>query len=236
VDVDRGMITGITPNLPNIQNIAFKKEIEKNNNIKVYLENDANLMSYAEASLYPSQSVLGITIGTGIGSGFIYQNDIFRGQNYSAIELGHTIVNLGGRRCKCGKFGCVEAYSSANSMLAICREEFPNLEINNIAHLLKIGKENKEIKSKINLLNSYLAMTIANAVSTLDPQVVCIGGGVVEIKDFDFDFLKQKIKGFLASNYQCVKIVKAQFENRAGIYGGILIAESKYLEHNLLYK
>ena len=50
-------------------------------------------------------------------------------------------------------------------MLAICREEFPNLEINNIAHLLKIGKENKEIKSKINLLNSYLAMTIANAVS-----------------------------------------------------------------------
>ncbi len=236
VNVERGVVTGVTPNLPNIVNIEMKKEIEKRNNIKVHIENDANIMCYAEASKHADQNVLGITIGTGIGSGFVYNNEIYHGQNHSALELGHTIVNINGRKCKCGKIGCAEAYCSANSMLAICNESFPELEIKSIADLLDLTNVNSKVHRKVEELLTYLGVTIANAITILDPHVVCIGGGVVDIPNFDFSFLQNIIKEYLAINYQGTLITKANFGNQAGIYGGILIAEIKYLEHFLLDK
>ncbi|HOQ80581.1 MAG TPA: ROK family protein, partial [Candidatus Cloacimonadota bacterium] len=109
-------------------------------------------------------------------------------------------------------------------------------EIKSIADLLDLTNVNSKVHRKVEELLTYLGVTIANAITILDPHVVCIGGGVVDIPNFDFSFLQNIIKEYLAINYQGTLITKANFGNQAGIYGGILIAEIKYLEHFLLDK
>jgi len=234
VNVNKGMVTGVTPNLPELVKLELKKEIEARDKINIHIENDANLMAYAEASLYPGQSVLGITIGTGIGSGFVNENGIFHGQDYSALEIGHSIVELDGRQCKCGKKGCVEAYSSATSVMDICAETFPEIQFETIADLYQKSQQNVALNQKIRELNRFLALGIANTIMVLNPAVVCIGGGVVDIDSYDFEYLRKEILDLLMGNYKTTLISKAHFGNRAGIYGGLLIAESCFLEHNLL--
>ena len=168
------------------------------------------MMAYGEAYWYHyEKTLLGITIGTGIGSGLVVRDQIYRGMHYNAMELGHTIVQPDGRLCKCGKYGCVEAYSSATGLLEQGREILADVNGANvndgdsisIKQILELGSVNKRVQEMIGKSIRFLALSIANAITLLDVDIVSIGGGVADIDAFPFQTLrKENRKIYLARN------------------------------------
>ncbi|HPT73148.1 MAG TPA: ROK family protein [Candidatus Cloacimonadota bacterium] len=224
-----GRIEGINPNLPSWTGANPVKMLHPIWGIPVYIDNDANLMAYGEYTAYKNQdSLLGITIGTGIGSGFVTKRGIFHGSTYAALEVGHTIVVKNGLLCNCGKKGCAEAYGSANSIVKNVIRKFPALADSTIKDILIAAKQNPDIKSELDRLLDYLAQAIANAVTILNPAILVIGGGVVDIPAFPFSYLKERVLSSLLPDHKKKLFVeKARFGNKAALLGGIYLAEKK---------
>jgi glucokinase len=222
-----GKIEGINPNLPDWTGANPVKALQSLWCIPIIIDNDANLMVYGEYSAYPNaDSMLGITIGTGIGSGFVTRRGIFHGATYSALEVGHTIVKQDGLLCNCGKRGCAEAYGSANSIIKIVSGTIPSLQQATIKDILDKAHIDNAIKKLIENSLSLLAIAIANAITILNPAILIIGGGVVDIDSFPFSFLEKEIlKNLMTEHKRKLIISRARYGNKAAILGGIVLAE-----------
>ncbi len=227
VNSKTGRIEGINPNLPEWTGANPVSALEPLWQVPILIDNDANLMTYGEGSAYAKEdSILGITIGTGIGSGYVNQHGIFHGSTYAALEVGHTIVIQDGRLCNCGKNGCVEAYSSANSIVRIVSDLIPSLRGANIKEILDTALIDDTVKTHVEFLLSLLAIAIANAVTILNPNIVVIGGGVVDINSFPFSYVEKKILGYLMVDHRSNLLInEAKYGNKAAILGGIILSE-----------
>ena len=226
IDAENGIILSSSPNLPFLDGVNLKGILEGiitktlNLTLPAYIDNDANLMTLAEAHLCDSKSVLGITVGTGIGSGFVINNRIFHGENWLGMEAGHAIVVPNGRQCLCGKKGCLEAYASAESMKRIVCEQFPDFREKSISEIL--NDDLPEVKLIIRDVLDVFAVALANIVMVLNPGTLVIGGGVIEIEGYDFEHLMNGIYSGLQPDFRNFIIKKAEYGNRAGVMGAIL--------------
>ncbi|MBQ5564635.1 MAG: ROK family protein, partial [Clostridia bacterium] len=93
--------------------------------VDVFVENDANAAAYGEYQVGAAQGAndaVVITLGTGVGGGIIIDGMIYSGSNYAGAELGHIVIQHGGRQCSCGRKGCWEAYSSATGLINMTKE------------------------------------------------------------------------------------------------------------------
>ena len=223
IDCDNGTILGSVPNLPFLKGLNLKEILEEISGLPVFIENDANLMTYAEAYNYKTDTVLGITIGTGIGTGFVNNNVIFNGENWMAMEAGHMIVVPDGRQCLCGKRGCLEAYCSAESMRKIVNELVPETIGLNIGKILSFN--NELVREKIYQTLNIFAVGLSNLIMILNPGTLVIGGGVIEIECYDFDYLKKQIYQNLLIENRGFEIKKALYGNKAGVIGAMLYGE-----------
>ena len=116
LSLDAGVIH-FSPNLPTVKETPVVSLLERLTGLPVYLENDANAAAIGEHWIGAgrgSRNVLCITLGTGVGSGFILNDTIWHGSNDLAGELGHTTLFLDGLPCNCGRKGCLEAYVSGH--------------------------------------------------------------------------------------------------------------------------
>ncbi len=229
-DIISGEIKGINPNLPELTNINPKNMFSDKMESYIFVDNDANLMALAEASCLPdAKHVLGVTIGSGIGCGFVINNQIYHGANGYALELGHTIVEINGEKCNCGKNGCLEAYSSVNGILNQIKRTKPYEELKNMTDILMASQNDEHILRLINNSLNYLSVAIGNLIIILDVEVVVIGGGVIEMKNYPFLKLKKLIlDGLPEINKNKVSVNKAHFGNKAGVIGAIKIAENGF--------
>ena len=166
---------------------------------RVYLANDANAAALGEAlagAARGSKSSIMVTLGTGVGGGIIIDGRIFSGGlNDAAGELGHMVINVGGRQCSCGRRGCWEAYCSATALTDITKAKMRELKIKGVPSLLfdcadREGKVSARtaFNAKVRgdrygeeLVNEYifnLAVGITNLINAFQPEIICIGGGV----------------------------------------------------------
>ena len=168
---------------------------------EVYLENDANAAALGEAvggAAKGKRLSVMITLGTGVGGGVIIDGKIYSGFNYAGAELGHTVIEYNGRQCSCGRKGCFEAYASATALvsmtkekLAACKDtlmwEMCGNDINKadariaFAAMKKGDRAGKEV---VDMYISYLACGITNMINIFQPEVLLIGGGVCNEKDY----------------------------------------------------
>ena len=114
---DRGVVV-VSPNLP-LVDVPLARLVTERSGLPVVLDNDANVATLAEARVGTAaglQQVIMFTLGTGVGGGIVLDGRLYRGATGAAGELGHTIVAGGGERCKCGAFGCLEAYASGTAL------------------------------------------------------------------------------------------------------------------------
>jgi len=225
INSGNGVVIGSTPNLPYLRDVSLKEILTEISGLPVYVENDANLMTLAESQECDTKSVLGITIGTGIGTGFVIEKEIFNGENFRSMEAGHMIVVPNGRKCLCGKKGCFEAYCSSESMKRIISEKFPDTKGHNIFKLL--NNDDKKIKKEILKCLDIFAVAVSNMIMILNPGTVVIGGGVIEIEAFDFDYLSKKVFSLLTSEFKGCIMKKALYGNRAGVMGAMVYGEIK---------
>ncbi len=160
---------------------------------KVYLENDANAAALGEAvagAAKGTKKSIMITLGTGVGGGIIIDNKIYSGFNYAGAELGHTVIEHGGRPCSCGRRGCWEAYSSATALINMTREKLGERERDGRAtamaerrlsgrtafDCMRAGDE--AAKEVVDMYLSYLITGLVNIVNIFQPEVISLGGGV----------------------------------------------------------
>ena len=171
---------------------------------RIYIDNDANAAALGEALAGAgkgSKSSIMVTLGTGVGGGIIIDGKIFSGGlNTAGGELGHTVIDINGRQCSCGRRGCWEAYSSATALTDITKAKIRELKLKGITSLLSDCAEQegkvsartafnakyKGDKYAAEIVNDYiyhLATGITNLVNIFQPEIICIGGGVSGEKD-----------------------------------------------------
>ena len=122
LDREKGLVI-VAPNL-GWRNFPLRDRIGERLNLPATLDNDANCATVGEwwqGAAQGGTNVIGMTIGTGIGGGLILDGKLFHGSSDVAGEIGHTTIDLNGRHCKCGNYGCLEAYASGPAIAVRAR-------------------------------------------------------------------------------------------------------------------
>ncbi len=137
----RGVVIS-PPNLPGWRDVAVVERLAAGVGLSVVLDNDANNAALGEFVCGAGQGIRDMalmTLGTGIGGGLILDGKLWRGFFENGGEIGHTIIHAGGRPCKCGQRGCLEAYASANSIVSQVLENLERGEQSCLRHLYNAG-------------------------------------------------------------------------------------------------
>ena len=213
---------------------------------KIYLDNDANAAALGEVlagSAKGASSAIMITLGTGLGGGIVIDGKIYSGYNHAGAEIGHMVIERGGRPCTCGRKGCWEAYSSATGLINMTRDalvRYPKSIMHKLVEeegkisgktaFAAMKKYNDEAAKEVcDEYISYLATGIANIINIFQPEVVSIGGGVCNEGDPLFVPLNELVKklDFARNSEKHPKIVRATLGNDAGIIGGAALCIGK---------
>jgi glucokinase len=123
LDREKGVVI-FTPNL-GWRDVPLRDRVQDATQLTATLDNDANCATLGEwwlGAAQGAQHVVGLTIGTGIGGGLILDGKLFHGVSDVAGEIGHATIDSTGRRCKCGNYGCLEAYASGPAIAERARE------------------------------------------------------------------------------------------------------------------
>ena len=222
-----------------MEDYKIKEMLSKIIDCPIYIENDANAAAYGEfvcGSLQNCKNALALTLGTGIGCGIIIDGKIYSGGNSAAGEIGHMTLERGGRLCNCGRNGCWERYASATGLIQTTREyliEHPDLNaqilsmvsgnINNIEGKTAFEAKRLGYHLAAEIVDIYirdLACGLINVINLLDPDTVCIGGGVSGAGPDLLEPLKEYVYHEIYNrNYKHTEIVLATLGNDAGIIG-----------------
>ncbi len=222
-------------------NWKVKENLEKLFPVPVYIENDANAAIIAEVvagNAKGSRNALIVTLGTGVGGGAYINGEIYAGSNYAGLEVGHIVIEMDGRQCNCGRKGCFERYAAAS---ALTRDTKTAMEANPNSGLWKICPDIEKVNAKtafdaykagdavativVNNYIRYLATGLVNLINIFQPDIICLGGGVSNEKEFLLDLLKPYIdsEDFARNAEERTKVVIAKFRNDAGIIGAAMV-------------
>ncbi len=212
---------------------------------KVFLENDANCAALGEAYAgvgNGAKNFVAVTLGTGVGSGIIVDGKIVNGINFAGGECGHMVIVVDGEQCSCGRNGCWEAYASATALIRQTKkamEEYPDSLLHQLAE--KEGKVSGRTAfdamrlgdiAGIKVVNKYIkyvACGIINIVNALQPEIICVGGGICNEGDTLMDPLRRFVQAERYSIHSKIQteIVKAQLGNDAGVIGAAILGYVK---------
>ena len=235
LDAKKGIII-TTPNLP-FKNYNLVQPLKEKYNIPVYLDNDANAAAIGEYMFGAGKgknSIVYFTVSTGVGGGAVLDGKVYRGHTSNALEIGHTTVDPNGPRCNCGNLGCLEAMSSGTAIAkkgkeAVSTNVETSLKKYDTVTSYEVFKEaeagDEVAKDIIDNALTYLGIGVANAISTFDPEMIIIGGGVSKAGDIVFDTVKKVVnKRCFKSMAESCEIVPAGLGSDAGVVGAVALA------------
>lgn len=203
----------------------LKKEFA---NTEITLRNDGKCAALAEkyyGSLKKAKDCIFINIGTGIGGAVFLEGKLLEPKKYSGFEIGHMVIEKGGRQCTCGKKGCFETYGSIRALKQEVKKELHIEKDITGKELLNIMLEENENLDKV--MQEYienLAIGIGNLIDIFEPEIISIGGSFSYYDELLIPKLTTKIqeKNMTFNEENLPEIVTAELQNDAGILGAIL--------------
>ena len=209
LDRERGIVV-TTPNL-GWTNFPLRDVIAERTRLPVRIDNDANCATLGEwwlGAARGANNVIGMTIGTGIGGGIIMGGRLYHGSSDMAGEIGHATIDITGRRCKCGNYGCLEAYASGPSIADRAREAvgaddeaFLVLMVGGDANKITAATVYEAAKlgddvalDVVRETSRFLGAGIANLLNIFNPDVVVIAGGVTQAGETLFGPLRREVR------------------------------------------
>ncbi len=209
---------------------------------RISVENDANVAAYAEhmaGAAKGTHSSVTVTLGTGVGGGMVIDGKIYSGFNGRGAEFGHMVVVQDGWQCNCGRNGCWEAYASVSGLIKLTRKEMEGDRdsimwelaggsLDNVNGLTSFDAMRRGDRTACYVVRRYLrfvAVGIVNVINLLQPEVLCIGGGISK----EGDYLLGSVCAMAASEMftkhsDCgTEIRIAKLGNDAGIIGAALL-------------
>jgi glucokinase len=242
VDFGGGTVI-FAPNMDGWKDVPLKKDLEKQLGVPVFVENDCNIAALgvyvAELKSKP-KSMVGIFVGTGIGGGIIINGELYSGFGHTAGEIGHMVVEISGPKCGCGNKGCFEALASRTAIFQqinagikdgqktilteMLGSDLEDLRSGDLRKAIRRG--DKFVDRIVEGAAEYIGIATANLVNILNPEVVVLGGGVIEA-------LSDEMMGVIvetATDYAMpgamkgVEIIASKLGDNAGITGGAVLA------------
>ena len=198
--------------------------------IPIIIRNDGKCAALAEkkyGAMKDYDDCVFLNIGTGIGGAVFMGGKLLEPKRFSGFEMGHMVVNKGGRQCSCGKQGCLEAYSSIKALRNKIAETLDiDSDISGQVLREKIIPENREkVLQDIDTYIEYLKTGVCNYIDIFEPEVVCFGGSFAY---WNYTFLYKKLieeimKPESTFNDAKPKICTALYNNDAGIIGATIM-------------
>lgn len=207
------------------------------------IDNDVNVGTFGEfkaGAASDAKDALGIFVGTGIGGGIIIDGKLYHGFSKNAAEVGHMVVKIDGPRCGCGRRGCLESLASR---VAITRDIRKAVKEGHKTQLAKVAEKKNEIipsnalkkaykdgdKVAVRVLDEaarYIGIGIGSLVNVLGPEVIVLGGGVVEAMSDDFVARIERAARRVAFDFAIkgVRFVRAELGDDAGMVGAAMLA------------
>jgi predicted NBD/HSP70 family sugar kinase len=236
----------VTYYMPAWDGISPADELRHKIDIPVYVENDANAAAVGEkwwGSGKNYEDMAYIKLGIGVGSGIVLNNQVYRGNNGTAGEIGHTTLDVNGRACRCGNTGCMESYVGGPGLIKDVVDGYQhlgkplpfakNFGVDDIVHAAMAG--DPVCQGVIQNAGRYLGIAIANLLNLVNPGLVILGGDLVEANDLLLTAVRQSIE----ERAMPIKAQHAEIKlgllgaNAVAIGAGTLVIHNAFLPSNL---
>jgi len=249
LDRERGLVI-VAPNL-GWSNFPLRERIFEMVGLPATLDNDANCATVGEwwvGAARGARNVVGMTIGTGIGGGLILKGELYHGASDVAGEIGHMTIDSTGRRCKCGNYGCLEAYTSGPAIAERAREALRGMEDDGTSILLRMAggmparitaqtvydasqQGDPVAREVVRDTAHFLGAGVANLLNIFNPDVVVVAGGVTQAGDALFEPLRAEVRrrAFRPAVEAC-RIVPGELHGSAGVVGAVATFKAQRLE------
>jgi glucokinase len=245
LDPFRGVVLN-PPNLLCWHNFPLAAEVQRVFHVCAKIDNDANAAALAEAVWGVGvgfRNVLYATLGTGIGTGIVFDRRIYHGRTGSAAEGGHVSIDYNGPRCGCGKRGCIEALSSgpaiaqrARAFLTKSREHSQmrelagaNLDTLTAEHVAEAFRAGDRLaKQVLEATADLLTVWLGNMIDFLEPDVIVLGGGVAQLMSEFFPRIQAELPNWCVNARCCeIPLLLAKYGSDAGIAGAAALCHRR---------
>lgn len=242
VDREKGVLLA-SPNL-DCFNVQLKSIIENRFSIPTFVGNDVEIATLGELKFGAGKeykNLVCVFVGTGVGSCIVIDGKLYNGATGTAGEIGHVVVDYGGRQCGCGAMGCLEAYASRS---AIEKRITGALKKGRKSVILKYMEDGKAISSgmikksleqkdelvtqALDEASEYLSAGIASVINFINPELVILGGGLIDAIDYFYEktILKAHVKALPVPASQ-IKFSKAELGDFSGVIGAAFLEENQ---------
>lgn len=225
-----------SPNIPGGADFPLLNTLKRHfQPLPLIIENDVNCIALAEfweGSGRDCDSMIMLAVGTGLGGGIILRQELWRGEDGTAGEIGHMVIDPKGPECNCGSSGCLESFVSAEAVRRVVKsspvltEKTCNTEADDIPKkIMELAAEgNTEAVDLWKQFGTYLGIGIANLINLLNIKNIIVGGGLSNAWDFFIDSTEHEIKKrALKTPENKFNIRKAKLRDDAGILGSALL-------------
>jgi glucokinase len=244
IDFDTGYIIE-TANLK-FKNFPLGPRLAQEFGRPTIVENDVNAGVYGEfraGVARGAKNVVGLFVGTGIGGGLIINGALHRGVSQGAGEIGHIVVKAGGPRCGCGNRGCLEALASRTGIVREIRRAIKRGQRSSVTRLMRKGpavlsgkdlkaaydKHDELVRKIVHRTAKLIGIGIGSLLNVLGPEIVVLGGGVIEA--FGDDFVNRIDRAARDNAFEVnsknVRIARAGLGDDAGVIGAAMLAREK---------
>ena len=224
VNPEHGVVFDGVPLANDYFGYPIQEQISNATGLPVSIENDANAAAYAEYSIRkdrPPQRLVFVTIGTGIGGGIMIDGKLLRGTG-NAGEIGHICIEHNGRKCRCGRRGCLETYVSRKLLEQEIQNQLPKIGIASLAlttdTIIELIRSNHPQVMKIFYRQmDYLASGLETIFNMIEPDLVVLGGELSRLENILIDSLQKRI-------LRPIPMTPSKLGNTAGMIGAALLA------------
>ena len=215
-----------------LKNFEIVKRLQEKIKLPIYIRNDGKAAALAEkkyGAMEKYDDCLFLCLGTGIGGAVFMGGKLLEPKRYSGFEIGHMVVNKGGRPCTCGKYGCFETYASIKTLRQKVAEKL-DIDSDFSGQYLReeiLKNRYEELEDEVEIYTDYLKEGIANLIDIFEPEVICLGGSFAYWGDTKlYERFLEKLNAPKATfnDMGLPKIVLAEFRNNAGIVGAAALA------------
>lgn len=239
---------GILLSAPNLGcfDLELKKLLENQFKVPVFVGNDVEVATIGEITFGSGvgyKNLVCIFVGTGVGSGIVCNGRIYSGGTGTAGEIGHIIVHSGGRLCGCGEHGCLEAYASRTAIekrltgalvkghSTVIKELMKESGRIKSSHIRRALEMNDEIVfNTVTQAAEYLSCGIASVMNFFNPELIILGGGLIEAVDFFYETAVKKARTkSLAVASNGTEITRTKLKDFSGVVGAAML-EKYYSE------
>ncbi|KMK76230.1 ROK family transcriptional regulator [Alkalihalobacillus pseudalcaliphilus] len=224
---------------PNFQlvDVPIKSYLETKVQIPVYVENDVRAFTLGESWFGAGKGInhfICVNVGVGIGAGIIYNGELYRGSNHIAGEFGHTLIDIKGEKCSCGRIGCLETVASGKALVEYVLQEKDNdyimQQVNSSEQLtgeLIFQCANQGDPCAIRILAKvgyFLGVGVTNLINLINPECIIVGGGVAKAGGFVLEEMRRVVKdNALTNDARNTIIIESELKDEGTLIGAVTL-------------